>query len=271
MKNKKVLFIPAIVVLIILIYKNTFFWLYERYNAPDTYYSHGFLIPFIIGYLIWTKRKELTDIKVSETFLGPVLIVIALIGHIFAAVMNVNFVSGFSLWCLLWGIVFYIKGKEFVKKIWFALFFVIFMLPLPLVAINAVSFPMKMFATHSAIFVMKNFMNLPIKNEGFQIIFPESVLVVGNPCSGLRSLISMLALGCVFAYLMDTKPWKRLLLVSLTIPIALITNIFRIIILSLGVYIYGQQLSKTFFHDFTGYLAFALALGVFYTVWRRIK
>ncbi len=254
-----------------LIYRSTFVWLYERYVAADSYYSHGFLIPFVTGYLIFLGKKQLKNINKKNDLWGVGLIIFSLLIHLLGVLAEVFFVSGFSILSLVFGISLFLYGKEITKKILFPLAFLIFMIPIPKVAINAISFPMKMFATKSAVFILQTFMKLPMKNEGFQIFFPNASLVVGNPCSGLRSLISMLALGSIFAYLTKTTMFKKIILFSLAIPIALMSNIIRVIILSLGVFIYGSQMTKGLFHDFTGYLVFVIAFVSLWLCWGKLE
>ena len=211
MTNKKniILQIAIIIVLTGVLYYSTFGWLYDRYVSSDSYYSHGFLIPFISAFLIWLKRDDLKKIKQEYCSLGLFIVLFSMIIHFMSVLAEVFFVSGFSLFLLITGISLYLYGKKITKKILFPLIFLIFMFPLPMVAINGISFPMKMFATKSAVFILKNIFNLSMQNEGFHIIFPKSSLVVGNPCSGLRSLISMLALGSIFAYFLKSSILKK--------------------------------------------------------------
>jgi exosortase len=269
--NNIYLLVGVIITLVILIYRYTFIWLYERYISADTYYSHGFLVPLVSGFLIWLKRKQFKNINFNYSFLGLMMIVSALIIHLLSVLAEVFFVSGFSILLLVFGISLFLFGKELTKKIIFPLSFLIFMFPMPLVAINAISFPMKMFVTKSAVFILHNFLSIPLRNEGFQIFFPNGSLIVENPCSGLRSLIVMLALGTIFAYLLKANMLKRILLFLLAIPIAILSNMIRVLLLCLGVYIYGNQITESFFHDFTGYLVFVIAFVTFWLFWRQLQ
>ncbi|MDD5259291.1 MAG: exosortase/archaeosortase family protein [bacterium] len=257
------------------IYYPTGIWLVERYVAADTYYSHGFLVPLVSGYFIWLavrKNDSASLITHSQGNLwGLGIILVALGIHMLSMLMEVYFVSGYSLFILVFGVTIFLYGWDFTKKILFPLSFLFFMFPLPLVAINAVSLPLKNIATKAAVLVMKYFMHLPVRNEGFEIIFPKVSLVVDNPCSGLRSLISMLALGSIFAYLLKDKVYKRISLILLAIPVALGANSLRNIILSTGVFIYGKQILDTFFHGFVGYVIFLLEFWLLWYVWGKMK
>lgn len=270
-QNKVVMQIAGILALIAVAYWSTLKWLYDRYVGTDSYYSHGFLVPLVTGYFIWAERETLKKINIKSNMYGLALIILSLLIHIASMLAEVYFVSGYSLFLLVFGISLYVYGQEVTRKILFPLSFLFFMFPLPLVAINAISFPMKMIATKAGVFIMQSFMHLPLKNEGFEIHFPNASLVVGNPCSGLRSLISMVALSSIFAYLMKDKMWKRVSLVALSIPIALFSNICRVILLSVAVFVYGTKMAQGFFHDFTGYVVFIIEFGLLWFIWRKMQ
>ncbi len=270
-QNKVIMQIAGILVLITVAYWSTLKWLYERYVGADSYYSHGFLVPLVTGYFIWAERETLKKIDIKSNVWGLVLIITSLLIHVLSMLAEVYFVSGYSLFLLVFGISLYVYGREITKKILFPLSFLFFMFPLPLVAINAISFPMKMIATKAGVFVMQSFMHLPLRNEGFEIYFPKASLVVGNPCSGLRSLISMLALSSIFAYMMKDKMWKRVSLVAVSVPIALFSNICRVVMLSVAVFIYGSKMAQGFFHDFTGYVVFVIEFGLLWFIWRKMQ
>lgn len=272
MKNKNLyLALTSILIFIILIYRSTYVWLYERYLSADSYYSHGFLIPFVAGGLIWVKRRQLINIRWEYNFWGLILINFALFLHFLSTLVEVFFVSGFSILLLVFSTILFLFGKKLTQKIIFPISFLIFMFPLPSVAINTISFPMKMFVTKSAVFILHTFLNIPLKNEGFQVFFSNGSLTIENPCSGLRSLIVMLALGSILAYLLKASMPKKILLFLLAIPIAILSNMIRVILLCLGVYIYGNQITEGFFHDFTGYLVFIIAFVTFWLFWSEFQ
>jgi len=243
-----------------LVYIKTLSWLNDRYQAPDSYYSHGLLVPLISAFLIWRKRAALRN-NYENTFneMGLVLVACSLLVHVVSTILNIYFVSSYSIMGIIFGISIFLLGIKATKQIMFPLFFIFFMLPLPQTAINVISFPLKMFVTKSVVWLLRLFMDVPIRNEGFIIYFPRSSLLVENPCSGLRSLIVVMALGSIFAYLLKSGMNRKIILFTLSIPIAVVANIFRVLILALSVFIYGEGILKTFFHDLTGYLVFLLS------------
>jgi exosortase len=258
----------TIVCLTAWVHHPTLVWLYERYTAADSYYSHGFLVPAVTCGLIWARRERLAGIPVLMSRTGLAVSIAALCAHLAGLALQVNFISGFSLLFLIAGIVLFLFGKHVTARIAGPLSFLLFMIPLPLVAVNFISFPLKVLVCRNTAAILHYAFGVPLSIEGFRIIFPNASLTIENPCSGLRSLIVMLALGFVFAYLSETSLLKRISLFLLAVPVAVAANILRVLLLSLAVYVYGEGLSRGFFHDLTGYIAFAAAFGGLYGFWR---
>ena len=129
---------------------------------------------------------------------------------------------------------------------------------------------MKLFAAQIATILLNN-MGIPALREGSIIKMRYAQVVVDDVCSGLRSLISLTALGSIFAYWFKGPPWKRILLFLFTIPIAIITNVFRVIILATLSEIWGPQSIEGFIHNATGFMVFGLAFILLYAVAKLIE
>lgn len=264
-----------IIGLLILIYWPTFVWMNARFLEADTYYSHGFLVPLVFIYLIWTKRDELKKSKISPSNIGLILFVPALLTHLLAYLLEINFISGFSLIITLFGLSLYLYGLGISCQLAFAILFLIFMIPLPQVLIINISFKMKIFAAQAATACI-NLMGIQAVREGSIVHLPNTVLTVGDPCSGLRSLISLTALGALYAYLMKTSKVRKVALFLFSIPIALLANIIRIILLLLVAFVYGSEVATGKFHDFSGFLLFGFAFAGLFIAgkilsWQREK
>ena len=229
--------------------------------ASDSYYSHGFIVPFVSGFFIWQKRKELKEINAVYSIWGLLLIIVSALIHVTGILLYVFSVSGFSIFFLITGIVLFLFGKDITRIIFFPLFFLIFMFPLPLAIISAISFPMKMLVAKVGVDIV-GFIGIPVYREGFNITIPAGNLLVGNPCSGLRSLIAFLALGSVFAYMSGISNIKKLILFLLTVPIAILSNMVRVPILILISHYWGLAAASTdsFWHDASGVFVFILGL-----------
>lgn len=262
MNNNKILHISGISSLVaafILSYGNIFEWMYGRYMSADSYYSHGFLVPFVSGFLIWQKRKQLQDLETAGSWWGLILVITALLLHLFGTIIYIYSVSGFSILLLIFGFSLFIFGKQITLSILFPIAFLFFMFPLPEAFISLISFPLKMFAAEVGTWIVKLF-GIPILQEGFNITIPNGKLLVDNPCSGLRSLIAFLALGTVYSYFTDLSLYRKWILSGLSVPIALFSNIVRIPVLIMVSHYWSLKAAApdTLVHIGSGILVFLL-------------
>jgi len=253
--------------LILLMYAPTFLWMWDRWFARDTYYSHGILVPFVTGYLIWQQKKELSKIERRPSRWGIPLLVIATLVHLVSSSLRVYFSSGFSLLLVILGYVLYFYGEAILRRIWFPIIFLVFMIPIPLYTITQISFQMKIFAAEIGERIL-NQMGFMAVREGSIIKMQHTYVVVDDVCSGLRSLISLMALGSLFAYFMKSESYKKIILFLSSIPIAIVTNVFRVVLLSSIAEIWGAKYTFGFVHDFSGFLVFALAFILLMAVGR---
>lgn len=246
-----------ICLLLLIIFLPIFNSLFSRFNARDSYYSHGFLIPFVIAYLVFQKRKILGSIETKPCFAGLVVLLFGVVLHLGSLVLKINFTSYFSIPIIITGILLYLKGKKFTRELLFPICFLAFMLPLPGVMIIGISFKLKIFAAQVAT-LLGNVIGIESSLSGSTIYYPGGTLLVGDPCSGLRSLISFLALGALFTQFARAVRWRKIALFLSTIPIALMSNILRITFLLWFNFVYGKEAATGFVHDFAGYMVFVL-------------
>lgn len=259
-QRMRLVLLITIGVLLLVVYWPTFLWMKARFLGGESYYSHGFLVPFVFLFLVWRQRDALKSTPIAPQKMGLVLLVLSLLVHLIALRWQIKFVSGFSLITAIAGLSLYLFGKGVTRKILFPLCFLVFMVPLPRVLIIHISFKMKIFAAQIATGVI-NLIGLQAARAGSIVNLPNTSVTVGNPCSGLRSLISLTALGAVYAYLAKVPLSKKLTLFSASIPLALISNIIRIILVLLVAYVYGAEVATGKFHDFSGFLVFIIALA----------
>jgi len=257
-KNDYMKFI-VLSLLVVAVYIPTFIWMYERWSAPDTYYSHGFLIPLVSGFIVWLKRKELAQIK-SEPLVkaGWLLFASGIAVHLISTLWQVSFTSAFSLLIVMMGLILLFFGKDYLRQLAFPLAFLIFMIPLPMLAIANISFRLKIFAAQVSTKIL-NTVGVGAVREGSVIKTAHSYLMVEDPCSGIRSLVALIALGALMAYFSNLSRKKQVILFASSVPIAIGTNIIRIVALSLASEIYGSQFAGGLFHDTMGILVFVFA------------
>lgn len=250
------------------LYIPTFAWMIDRFNEVDSNYSHGFLIPLVIGYIIWLKKKTLSQIPAATSKLGLPLFIIGLLIHLAALRLRIEFISSLSLLITTSGSILYLYGLAYLKELQFPLFLYLFMSPLPTVFTVYITFNLKMLAAQIATTIVK-IGGMQLIREGSTIITPHSTLLVDDQCSGIRSLISLMALGSIYAYLSPLSNAKKVLMFILSIPIAIIANVARIIVMIIASFIYGVGIiNNKVFHEGTGILVFIVAIALLFSIQR---
>ena len=254
-----------LIVALILCYYHTFLWLHYKYSLLDSYYSHGYLIPFISFYLIYAKLDKIKSIKFSSDIIGLVIIFFALLIHIVAVMSDINFISGFSMFFFITGCSLYLFGRELTKCLAFPIFFLLFMFPIPDLFINIIGLPTKSFATDIGLMIV-NIVDIPYFREGFRINLSDSTLIVGTPCNGMKSLIAFAALSMLAVYLSGFSIKKSLIILAGVYPLAVILNGCRIAILVLIADKYGIEKAspESFLHDLSGIVVFITGLAIMF-------
>jgi exosortase len=251
--------------LLLVIYIPMFKWMIDRWMAAESYYNHGVLIPIVSGFLAWQRRNLFKDVEFKGNVAGLLIVVMALILHMAAAVLRVYFISGFSFVMALCGLIIFVLGVESMKKLVFPVFFLCAMIPLPLVLVANLTVKLKLFVAEIATIIL-NKIGFPTIREGSLLKMPNSFLLVEAPCSGLRSLISLITLGLLFAYAIKISYFKKSVLFLSSMPIAVATNLIRVLLLAVVNDIYGEKVAMGFFHDFSGFLMFGLAFLGLYSI-----
>ena len=252
--------IILVIILVVVTYIPTFFWMKERFLGAESYYTHGFLVPLISLWLIYRKKEKLKKIEKKSNINGLFILIFGLLFHFLGLLLQIKFVSGFSLLFVLLGLSLYLAGKDYTKEILFPILFLAFMAPLPRVLIIHISFKMKLLAAEAGASLI-NWLNIPVYRTGSIVYLPNTALTIGSPCSGLRSLISLTALGALFAHLSDLSKIKKTILFVSAIPLALAANILRIGMLLWVAYVYGQNVATGKFHDISGMFVFIFAIA----------
>jgi exosortase A len=256
--NTRTIVATAVVaVLVAVAYRQVFATLVRTWEAnPD--YSHGWIIPPIAVFLFWREWKRFVAAIGRGTAWGLLIIVAALAGYVLSIRAGVFMTQGYSFVLLLFGVSLFVFGGAATRKIWFPISYLVFMLPIPPFLLHVVSFQLKVFAARAGSAAAFK-LGVPLVRSGMTIHLPAGSLRIANPCSGLRSLIALVALGALFAYLTRGRVWKRVVLFLSAVPLAVGANMLRIALLCVVASVFGIESALGFFHDFSGFLLFAVA------------
>ena len=225
-------------------------------NDPD--YSHGFLVPVLVGYFVWERWDRLKVVRIAPSPWGMAVLGFGLLMLVIGSVGAELYLQRSSLIVVMAGLVLLMMGRDALKTLMFPIAFMLFMVPLPAIVVNAVAFPLQLFAARTAEFCLFNF-GIPVLREGNVIVLAGTTLEVAEACSGIRSLQALLALGTVYAYFSQRSTWKRWTLVLLSVPIAIAANAFRVSDTGVLANYWGAQAAEGFYHTFSGWLIFVVA------------
>ncbi len=254
------------------LYFSFFEWLVYQYERQDSYYSHGYFIPFVTALLVYLKRRDIMRSEFGSDPAGLLVIGAAVLIRIFGVLGDINFVSGFSMVLYIIGCSLYLLGRQVTRVIIFRLLYLVFMLPLPDRFINISALPFKSAATGIALWGL-DIMGVPYVREGFIVHLPASTFVVGTPCNGMRSLISFASLAALMLYMFKTSLWKKVVFLAVIPPLALLLNGVRVFLLLWIAHRFGQDAAtpESYLHDGSGMLVFFVGFLVIVLLVRKIN
>lgn len=244
----------------LLLYLPTY-WELSKSVWPTDEQGHGPIILAVSGWLLWRAKDGIARLSISKSSpLGWVLIGVALLLYIFGRAQSILMFEVSSQIVLLLGLGLIYYGPSIVKYIWFPLFFMIFMIPLPESLVSSVTGPLKTAVSAVASSVLYKF-GYPVGRSGVILTVGQYQLLVADACAGLNSMFTLEALGMLYMNLMGYKSKLRnIILALLLIPISFAANIVRVMILVLVTYHFGDEAGQGFVHGFAGMVLFMVAL-----------
>lgn len=228
----------------------------------DENYSHGFLIPFVSVYAIWSRKEKLSALPVEPQWMAGAALMLLAALMLFAGVLGAElYITRLSLLVSLIALTVYFGGWPWLKELAFPIGLLFFALPIPNIVFNQIAFPLQLIASDYATRAIKLF-GIPALREGNVIELAQMKLQVVEACSGIRSLVSLTALAFVYAYFFESKWWRRIVLVVAVIPIAVIANAARVAITGVLAHHYGIKSAEGFMHGFSGLAVFMVAVAL---------
>ncbi len=252
------------------VWKHSELDLYTRITRGQSYYTHGPLVP-LVSLMIGILLMRHTRITVKpQRFAGLAILILSLLMHLMACLARVNFVSGFAFIGVVMGLILLIWGAEALRRLWFPVAFLIFMVPLPEVTISNINFKLKMLAASWGV-SLADFIGIIAEQKGNRVLLDGGKsLVIAHVCNGLRTIISLLAFGAIYAYACQLRGLWRIFLFSASLVVALISNSIRIVSLILVADIWNTELATGWFHDVSGVMVFVVALLMMFGLERLI-
>jgi exosortase len=236
----------------------------------DSNYNHGFLIPVFSAFLIWREKQRLATIPLVPTSFGLLVLLAGIALLLLGDIGAENFLMRSSLLVILAGLVLFLAGHGILRAVLFPLGYLLFMIPLPGVLFYAITFPLQRIAAAQAAWAL-DLVGVPVLLDGNIIHLSQISLGVTEACSGIRSLISLLAGAAAWAYLMLPAGWLSLLFVASAIPITILANAARVVATGLIGEWFGVEYASGFFHEFAGWVIYIFAFACLILVYGLIQ
>ncbi len=224
-------------------------------------YSYGYLIPFVVLYLIWDKRSRLASLPSKPSWTGFALVGTAFCLFWIGELGGEYFTLYISLWLMIAGLCWIHLGWQKLKELAFPLIMLFTMFPLPNFLYTKISWQLKLISSQLGVLMMQA-VGMSAYREGNVIDLGFTQLQVVDACSGLRYLIPLIVLGLLLAYFFKAPFWKRVVVVVSTVPLSILTNSLRIALTGILYERWGAAVAEGFFHGFSGWFIFIVSLGV---------
>lgn len=229
--------------------------------------GHG---PLVLATGIWAIWRELKG-KVIETRPGKLLVALPLLAFslglfILTRITGILEVEGFAMYGALVAGAYMLFGPALIRALWFPFVYLAFTLPPPNTMVAFVTQPIKI-AISSGVVSLLHLVGYPVASSGVTIYIGQYQLLIAAACAGLNSIVTLTALCLFYVYLRHRSNPVAFLVIALTaIPVAVVSNFVRVLVLVLITYHFGDAVAQGFIHDFAGLLMFAVALLTIFAI-----
>lgn len=224
-------------------------------------YSHGFIIPFVVAYLIYEKWQYLKQAEFKPNWLGLVIVFFALLVFSIGKISALWTVVQYSLFFIIIGLLLSYMGWQALKIIIVPLLLLLLSIPLPYFIDVLMSGKFQLMSSWLGVEIVRLF-DIPVFLEGNVIDLGIYKLQVIEACSGLNYLYPLMSIGLILAYMYNDKTWKKIVIFLSTIPITIFMNSLRIAVIALLVDNYGISMAEGALHDFEGWMIYMVCLGI---------
>ncbi len=244
--------------LLVLLLAWTLFWFRDTASAmvgiwwrSDTF-THCFLVVPIVLWLVWHKRKLLSQLQPKPNAWGLGLLALTALAWLMGDLVAMNALTQLALVTMLIVLVFTLLGTAVTRALGFALAFLFFAVPLG-------EFAMPQLMQWTAYFTVQalRLTGIPVYNEGLQFVIPSGSWSVIEACSGVRYLIASLTVGTLFAYINYQSLHRRLIFVGVSIIVPVIANWMRAYLIVMLGHVFGNQHAVGVDHLIYGWLFLA--------------
>lgn len=235
-------------------------YLYELYNAPASEDGHGNLIPFVVLALLWHKRDVWGPSRKDlwPAAMGGVALALGL--HLVGYISQQPRISVVGLFAGIYFLTGLAWGKAWLRHTWFPFVLLAFCVPIGSMA-GSITLPLRLISTKITVLVCHVFLGINVIQDGVTLIGPKGgyTYEVAAACSGIRSLVALLALTTIYGFVTFRTFWKQALCVVIAAPLAVTGNVARLTGIIVGREAFGEK-AANFVHEWFGFVTFGLAI-----------
>lgn len=221
--------------------------------------SHGFAIPLISAYLVWARRERLKLIPLEPSLWGLPVLVVGLGGLVVGVQGQESFIARISLPVTLLGLTIFLAGLQITSQVWVGIAYLAFMIPLPWTTLKLITYHSRLLDASVSAFTL-GWLGVPVQREGVLLYLPDITFEVTDECSSIPAMAALLSLGVAYACLARRRLTVRAVLILATLPLAITSNIIRIITTVAAFHYLGPGILKSAYHLFGGTVNFLLTL-----------
>ncbi len=222
--------------------------------------GHGFFVPVVAGYIAWQTRDRIAGVAAKPNWWGLAIMAFGALQLWIGTLGAELFLARTSFVITVIGTVLLLGGTAYLKAFGFPLFLLFFMVPIPAIIYNQITFPLQLFASRVAEASI-TILGIPVIREGNILELAQQKLNVVEACSGIRSLLTLTFLSLVYGYFTEKRGWVRVTLFFATIPIAIIQNAGRVTITGVAAQ-FNPDLAEGWFHEAQGWVTFMVAFAI---------
>jgi exosortase len=229
-----------------------------RQWSTDENYSHGLLVLPLAGLFAFQRRDVLRQAEVRSSMAGVVVLAVSLVTFAAGVFGAELFLTRVSLIGVIWGTVLFVWGRRHARIVAFPLAFLLFMIPLPAIVLNQLTFPLQLLASRVGEALIR-VAGIPVLRDGNLLHLPARTLEIAEACSGVRSLVSLIMMAVLLGYAGEQRRPGRIALALAAVPIAVITNGLRVAGTGVAAEWIGPAAAEGVFHTFSGWVVFIAA------------
>jgi len=233
-------------------------WLMEEH-------AHAPLVLAVVAALLWSMRADLSaGLASPQWWPGSLVLVFGLGLYWIGRALSLSIFEMASQIPVLAGLLWVLGGIKALRRAWFALFYLIFTIPLPGVLVDSLTGPLKMWISaivDNGLYAL----GYPIARQGVTLSVGAYQLLVADACSGLNSMFSLTAVGTLYMYQMRRgNVWHCVLMLLAIIPVAFLANVVRVAGLVLLTYHFGDEVGQGYLHGLAGLVLMLVSVGVLF-------